>query len=85
MIVTLQLSDRRSHHDHPLREFTLGSESSIDVGRTSKDSKKNLLADVDNALFDCPIMSRRHAHLSTATEDGEVSLVSCKHVGRAEN
>jgi len=98
--------------DHTAREITLasGSGSYIDIGRASKDTKKNLVADIDSALFgcrqrslrlrqrslrlrqrplrlsttpsstvdidlfdcrQCPLrLSRKHALLSTATEDG---------------
>lgn len=36
----------------------------INVGRTSKNLNKGLVAAKDNAWFDSPIMSRQHAKLS---------------------
>jgi len=82
MIITLHVADRKFACGHTVREITLGSDSDVDIGRASKDTKKNLVADVDNALFDCAVMSRKHALLSTATEDGEVSLTFHKRLHR---
>ena len=49
----------------PIREFWLSpSDSPMPIGRTSKVEAKNYLASPDNAWFDSPVMSRKHAELS---------------------
>jgi len=75
MRVSLHLADHRSVYDHPLREFVLALNSVVNIGRASKDSKKNLMADADNALFDCAVMSRSHARLSARLEANKVSTL----------
>lgn len=48
----------------------------VDVGRSSKSEYKNLQAASDNALFDCPVISRRHAELKAAEKHGQGYVVS---------
>lgn len=69
LLVTLRMTERSSAFGFPLRQFVLTPNSAVDIGRASKDSKKNLMADVDNALFDCAVMSREHARLSITGGD----------------
>lgn len=47
------------------RRFVLNAScQSISVGRASKTASKGLLAAADNAWFDSPVMSRKHAVMS---------------------
>ncbi|KAK4503759.1 hypothetical protein PRZ48_004674 [Zasmidium cellare] len=45
------------------RVITLRSGESVKIGRASKSEVKNLQPADDNALFDCPVVSRQHAEL----------------------
>lgn len=55
------------------RTFKLSlSRTNVIVGRASKNADKGLVADVDNAWFDSPIMSRKHASFSLSSDSQEV-------------
>jgi hypothetical protein len=43
------------------RNITLRPDEPVNVGRSSKSEAKNLSSTANNALFDCPVISRRHA------------------------
>jgi pSer/pThr/pTyr-binding forkhead associated (FHA) protein len=43
------------------RNITLRPDEPVNVGRSSRSEAKNLSATANNALFDCPVISRRHA------------------------
>ena len=45
------------------RNIILRPGEPVNVGRSSRSEAKNLSATPDNALFDCPVISRRHAEL----------------------
>jgi pSer/pThr/pTyr-binding forkhead associated (FHA) protein len=45
------------------RNIILRPDEPVNVGRSSRSETKNLSATPDNALFDCPVISRRHAEL----------------------
>lgn len=45
------------------RNIILRPEVPVNVGRSSRSEAKNLSATAYNALFDCPVISRRHAEL----------------------
>ncbi|GAB7335774.1 hypothetical protein MBLNU13_g08063t1 [Cladosporium sp. NU13] len=45
------------------RNIILRPDEPVNVGRSSRSEAKNLSATPDNALFDCPVISRRHAEL----------------------
>lgn len=45
------------------RELTLTQGNPLIIGRASTSEAKNLKAATDNALFDCPVVSRSHAEL----------------------
>jgi pSer/pThr/pTyr-binding forkhead associated (FHA) protein len=45
------------------RNIILRPDEPVNVGRSSRSEAKNLSATADNALFDCPVISRRHAEL----------------------
>lgn len=45
------------------RNITLRPDVPVIVGRSSKHEAKNLAPTNDNALYDCPVISRRHAEL----------------------
>lgn len=46
-----------------VRRITLTLNHPVSVGRSSRSESKNLSATVDNALFDCPVISRKHAEI----------------------
>jgi pSer/pThr/pTyr-binding forkhead associated (FHA) protein len=45
------------------RNIILRPDEPVNIGRSSRSEAKNLSATPDNALFDCPVISRRHAEL----------------------
>jgi pSer/pThr/pTyr-binding forkhead associated (FHA) protein len=45
------------------RNIILRPDEPVNVGRSSRSEAKNLSATANNALFDCPVISRRHAEL----------------------
>jgi len=45
------------------RHLIMNSGERVTIGRASKSEAKNLQAQSDNALFDCPVVSRQHAEL----------------------
>lgn len=61
------------------RNILLHPDEPVNVGRSSRSEVKNLSATTENGLFDCPVISRRHAELELKlnkwTEDGfQVSI-----------
>ncbi|TKA30728.1 hypothetical protein B0A50_02448 [Salinomyces thailandicus] len=46
-----------------VRHLTVAPNSRITIGRASRSEAKNLQASPNNALFDCPVMSRVHAEI----------------------
>jgi hypothetical protein len=48
---------------HQTRNIILRPDQPVNIGRSSRSQAKNLSAKTDNALFDCPVISRRHAEL----------------------
>lgn len=45
------------------RKLFLRPDEPVNVGRSSRSEAKNLSATAENALFDCPVVSRQHAEL----------------------
>lgn len=59
------------------RVFSLNLDTKqVDTGRASRNAAKGLTAAEDNAWFDSPIMSRRHAKFSLTSLWGNVSIRS---------
>ncbi|KAF2793469.1 hypothetical protein K505DRAFT_325454 [Melanomma pulvis-pyrius CBS 109.77] len=56
--------------DFPERSFVLGPNTSVAVGRSSKNTTKKLMSGPDNAFIDSPVISREHALLSANTATG---------------
>lgn len=52
-----------SHGSRTSRRIPLSPDAPVNVGRSSRSEVKNLSAADDNALFDCPVISRKHAEL----------------------
>lgn len=62
--VTLRASTSSSTSGtNPIRNITLRPDVPVIVGRSSKHEAKNLCPTNDNALYDCPVISRRHAEV----------------------
>ncbi|KAK5019178.1 hypothetical protein BJ546DRAFT_1062741 [Cryomyces antarcticus] len=77
--VTLAELDSTSKVQFPLRDFILTPAAPVTIGRSSKSELKRLMPAEDNAIFDCPVMSRQHAVLRTYA--GKPHLVSIKDLG----
>ena len=60
--VTITLRSTRQT-TYPTRNIILRPDEPVNVGRSSRSEAKNLSATTDNALFDCPVISRRHAEV----------------------
>jgi pSer/pThr/pTyr-binding forkhead associated (FHA) protein len=58
--VTITLTSRRRTQD-AVRHIVLHPDEPIIIGRSSRSEFKNLSSSNDNALFDCPVVSRSHA------------------------
>jgi len=58
--VTITLSSCRRTQD-AVRHIVLHPDEPIIIGRSSRSEFKNLSSSNDNALFDCPVVSRSHA------------------------
>jgi pSer/pThr/pTyr-binding forkhead associated (FHA) protein len=58
--VTITLTSRRRTQD-AIRHIVLHPDEPIIIGRSSRSEFKNLSSSNDNALFDCPVVSRTHA------------------------
>ncbi|TKA74889.1 hypothetical protein B0A49_06080 [Cryomyces minteri] len=77
--VTLAELDSSSKVQFPLRDFNLTPAAPVTIGRSSKSELKRLMPAEDNAIFDCPVMSRQHAVLQTHAD--KPHLVSIKDLG----
>lgn len=54
---------------YPERRLTLSeTDNTVSIGRSSKDSSKDLVAHHTNAYFDCRVMSRKHAEIVVDTQ-----------------
>ncbi|KAM0706028.1 hypothetical protein Q7P35_007388 [Cladosporium inversicolor] len=60
VVITLRSTRPTTFHT---RNIILRPDVPVNVGRSSRSEAKNLSATPDNALFDCPVISRRHAEL----------------------
>lgn len=58
--VTITLTSIRRAQDGT-RHIVLHPDEPVIIGRSSRSEAKNLSSSTDNALFDCPVISRRHA------------------------
>jgi pSer/pThr/pTyr-binding forkhead associated (FHA) protein len=61
--VTITLNSARRTQD-VTRQIVLHPDEPILIGRSSRSEFKNLSPSTDNALFDCPVVSRTHAELA---------------------
>ncbi|KAL1838228.1 hypothetical protein VTJ49DRAFT_2926 [Mycothermus thermophilus] len=69
------VSDPGHDADFPERRIILTSDNDhITIGRSSKVSTKGFVAGEDNAWFDNPVMSRKHALLRANLDDKKVEL-----------
>ncbi|KAL2268738.1 hypothetical protein VTJ83DRAFT_3584 [Remersonia thermophila] len=69
------VSDPGHDVDFPERHIILSTENDhITIGRSSKVSTKGFVAGEDNAWFDNPVMSRRHALLRANLDDKKVEI-----------
>jgi len=72
-LVMLSLSaDKSSGSDllFPERRIALnGENNTVTIGRASKVSSKGFIAALDNAWFDSPVISRRHARFFVKMDD----------------
>lgn len=59
--ITISLTSVKNPSD--VRRIKLTQDQPYIIGRASKSRNKNLTAASDNALFDCPVVSRSHAEL----------------------
>lgn len=69
--VTISLINNRSR-DH--RTLSLLPYQTVNVGRSSRSEQKKLSANKNNALFDCPVVSRNHAELRVSGPYQDVTL-----------
>lgn len=65
------------------RRITLLPDTPVSVGRSSRSEAKNLSANGDNALFDCPVISRKHAEIELkinrwASETERITITDTK-------
>lgn len=65
------------------RRITLLPDTPVSVGRSSRSEAKNLSATGDNALFDCPVISRKHAEIELkinrwASETERITITDTK-------
>jgi hypothetical protein len=74
--VQLILTLVQGHDDFPVRTVRIGSNSSVTVGRSSRDESKNLVASPDNLWLTGMIVSRSHASFSYQREDNVSFLIS---------
>jgi len=61
--VTLTLTSIRRTQDGT-RHIVLHPDEPVIIGRSSRSEVKNLSSSTNNALFDCPVVSRRHAEFT---------------------
>lgn len=59
----MTLTSTRDRDSIRQRHITLSPGFPVTIGRASKSEAKQLQAAEDNALFDCPVVSRNHAEL----------------------
>ena len=64
--VTIKLTPLGYGEEENHRVIKLRENEQVKVGRASKNENKGLLAAVDNAWFDYPILSRTHATLTAS-------------------
>lgn len=69
--VTISLINNRSR-DH--RTLSLLPYQTVNVGRSSRSEQKKLSANKNNALFDCPVVSRNHAELRVSGPYQDVTI-----------
>lgn len=79
LAVPITLVPEHKHRDK--RHLVLTGDKPILIGRASKSENKDLHAAATNALFDCPVMSRRHAelHANPWAADGEQVTITDLH------
>lgn len=67
-LVVVTLTPHEGSDGEQPRNFVLTRQSStMPVGRSSKSHRKGPQPAIDNASFDCPIMSRQHARFRAST------------------
>ena len=79
--ITLTSMKDESHRRH----LNLIAGQPCIIGRASRSREKNMEASPDNALFDCPVISRKHAKLLAhpwAAADDQVQLVDADSIAR---
>jgi pSer/pThr/pTyr-binding forkhead associated (FHA) protein len=69
--VTITLTSARRTQD-VTRHIVLHPDEPVIIGRTSRSEFKNLTSSNDNALFDCPVVSRTHAEFSLSFNKWDV-------------
>ncbi|KAL9104835.1 MAG: hypothetical protein Q9163_000283 [Psora crenata] len=81
-VILTPLCATQSHKSTRFLKLTQ-EQTTVDVGRASKNPLKGLQPERDNAIFDCPIMSRRHAQF-TASPKAQVGTLISNRVGRVD-
>nr|POF01203.1 isoform 2 of sarcolemmal membrane-associated protein [Quercus suber] len=64
---------------HLQRTISIRRGDVVGIGRSSHDIAKGLLPEFKNALFDCPVVSRKHAELVWRTEKEKPEIIIVDH------